>query len=323
MSALATSLALALLLAAAIWWLAGALLAMLYPLLRGVVARLATGSRCRMLSAIAALPALLALSATLLLHLPATQGLGVAEHCHEGIGCGAHAPAISGGMLSGLLPLLAAGILVAALGRVLPPLRRQARRTRQLLAMAREDRGQGYAVIESDTVFTLTVGLLRPRVVVSSALLQRLEARQRAGVLLHEQAHARRRDSLRQWLAALAAPRLLSGPGRALQRDLLAACEQACDQQAAAALGDRLDVADALLTTQRRAHRPDHPVSIEAEEGMRERIAALIAPPQPERLPLPLLVIGVTALAFGAALVGLDTLHHSAERVQEWVRLQP
>ncbi|MHA7835158.1 MAG: M56 family metallopeptidase, partial [Algiphilus sp.] len=317
MSAVATSLALALVLAAVIWWLTGALLALLYPLMRGPIARLAARSRCRMLSAIAALPALLALASTLLLHLPATRGLGVAAHCHEGIGCGTHAPAISGGMLSVLLPLLAAGILATALRRVLPPLRRQARRTRQLLAMAQNDYRLDCAVIASDAVFALTVGLLRPRVVVSTALLTQLDPHQRASVLLHEQAHAQRRDGLRQWLAALAAPRLLSGPGRALQRDLQAACEQACDQQAAAIVGDRLDVAEALLTTERCARTPDHGVSVEADEGMRERIGALIAPPQPERMPLPLLVIGVTALALGTALIGLDTLHHSAERLQE------
>lgn len=323
MSPLATSLALALVLAGAIWWLSGALLALLYPLLRTRITRLAAGSRCHLLSALAALPLLFAVAATVLLHLPATRGLGVAAHCHEGIGCGAHAPVVSGGALSLLLPLLAVAMLAAGLLRILPPLRRQGRRARQLLALSQRDDSRDCAIIESDSVFALTVGLLRPQVVLSRALLEQLEPRQGAAVLLHEKAHARRRDSLRQWLAALAAPRLLSGAGRPLQRDLHAACEQACDQEAALALGDRLDVAVALLTAEGRLPTPDQKAPATGESHLHARIAALIAPPQPERLPLPLLVIGVTALALGAALVGLDTLHHSAERVQEWVRVQP
>lgn len=318
----AASLALAVIIATLIWWLAGLALALLYPSLRSRLMALNPRTRCRVLTALASLPAAFAVVSTLLLYLPATRGLGVASHCHEGLGCGTHAPAISGGVLDVLLPLLALAILVIAIRRVAPPLRRQAHRTRQLLAMAQPENVEGYAVIDAEDAFALTVGLLRPRIILSSGLLHQLDPRQRRSVLLHERAHAARRDSLRQWLTALGAPRPLSGPGRPLQRDLHTACEQACDQQAALDVGDPLEVAESLLRAQRSARTPQS-ASLDGESALSARVAALIAPPRPERLPAPVLVVGVAAAALVAALVGLDMLHHGAEQLQTWVGAQP
>lgn len=323
MTATIASLSLAVLLTALVWWVSGLLLALLYPTVRRPLTDCNPGSRARLLTALASLPASLGLLSTLLLYLPATRGLGVATHCHEGIGCGTHAPAVSGGALELLLPLLALGIVAAALLRVVPPLLRQVRQARQLTIMARLDRNEGHAVVEAEETFALTVGLLRPRIILSSGLLRQLNAVQLRSLLLHEKAHAERHDALRQWLTALAAPSLLGGPGRPLQQDLYTACEQACDQQAAMGVGDPLDVADSLLKTQRSANTAAARSPSSAESALDARVAALLRPPRPERLPAPVLVMGVAATALITALIGLDVLHHGAEQMQTWISARP
>lgn len=323
MTATIASLSLAVLLTALVWWVSGLLLALLYPAVRRPLTDCNPGSRARLLTALASLPASLGLLSTLLLYLPATRGLGVATHCHEGIGCGTHAPAVSGGALEFLLPLLALGIIGAALVRLLPPLLRQSRQAHQLTRMAVLDPSGGHAVVDAEETFALTVGLVHPRIIISSGLVRQLNAPQLRSVLLHERAHAERHDSLRQWLAALLAPSSLSGPGRPLQQDLYTACEQACDRQAAMAVGDPLEVAESLLKTQRSAQagpkRPASPV----DSALAARVAALIRPPRPERLPGPVLVMGVAATALIAALIGLDLLHHGAEQMQTWISARP
>jgi len=56
-------------------------------------------------------------------------------------------------------------------------------------------------VVDGSTPFALTLGFLRPRIVVSSRLLEILDRRETEAVLRHELAHVRRRDPLRVLLA--------------------------------------------------------------------------------------------------------------------------
>lgn len=58
-------------------------------------------------------------------------------------------------------------------------------------------------VLADDSAVAFTAGLLRPRVHVGRGLLKRLSSQECEAVLLHEAAHARRRDPLRCWLVEL------------------------------------------------------------------------------------------------------------------------
>ncbi|MBE7520627.1 MAG: M56 family metallopeptidase [Thermoflexaceae bacterium] len=89
----------------------------------------------------------------------------------------------------------------------------------ELLAIQRQGRDLGHAeevelcaggqavavrLLATDMAVAFSAGLVRPRIHVSGALLRRVSASELEATLLHELAHARRRDPLRCWLVELA-----------------------------------------------------------------------------------------------------------------------
>lgn len=103
--------------------------------------------------------------------------------------------------------------------------------------------------IQADSCHALTVGLLRPRVLVSDGLVSALSADELTAVLCHEREHAQRRHPLRQALRCAAGEVLFFLPlirwwtGRQGER-----AEVAADSAAIAAVGSRA-VAGALWAT--------------------------------------------------------------------------
>lgn len=169
--------------------------------------------------------------------------------------------------------------------------------------------------VDTDAAFSFAGGLLRPAIYVSRGLRDRLEPTMLAAVLEHERAHVRRRDILRHQVARLGA--LLHGPGTA--RELLAAldlaCEEACDEEAATRLGDRVRVAQALVVAARLAIRPPSALSASAVgftgDGLTRRVTALLGDPARDPTGTGWILAGV-----GAALVAsAPVLHHTTENI--------
>jgi Zn-dependent protease with chaperone function len=108
--------------------------------------------------------------------------------------------------------------------------------------------------------FALTVGLWRPRIMVSTGLLSTLSAAELAAVLVHERCHLRRRDPLR-----LLATGLLAGYGvilplsahladrAALRRELAADRDALTHAGRGAVAGALLKLADTTLRPHTRA----------------------------------------------------------------------
>jgi hypothetical protein len=97
-----------------------------------------------------------------------------------------------------------------------------------------------------------TVGLLRPRIIVSAALHDRLDERALAAAMAHELAHARNRDPLRIWLAQVAAD--LQWPSReAVKRldDWHRALELSRDEEARRGGTQGEDLAAAIICASR------------------------------------------------------------------------
>ena len=234
------------------------------------------------------------------------------EHLHL---CLVHPPQA---MLGLTALFVAATAVVLVLVRAVPALIRLLRARRVLARL----RGVSVAAdlpgvrsVDSDAVFSFTGGLLHPDIYLSRGLRSQLGSTQLAAVLAHEQAHVRRRDVLRRHLAQLGA--LLHGPAtaRALLSALELACEEACDADAATKLGDRAEVAQAIVAVARLRPRP--PPALAAgvvgftAEALTHRVTALLAPPPSEAAPSRWLLAG----AFVALVVLAPALHHATETV--------
>jgi Zn-dependent protease with chaperone function len=250
LSALAATLALAL-----VAWLAFAaasslVLAALWPPMRRWLAGSHPSTRARAAWLVAAAPSVLPALAVGLCFVPGLLG---ADHClhhpdHLHL-CLRHASATLGGAHAGLLGGAAAlgAVALAAEARRLARARRWlARLPRRAMALRCD-----VEVLESELPISFAAGLWRPRVHLAVGLLAALPKPQLEAVIAHERAHARRRDPL-LWLAA----RVLSRPHlpalrRALLAELALASEQACDAEAGRRTGDRLAVAEAILAVER------------------------------------------------------------------------
>ncbi len=294
---------------------------------RTVAARaraLAPALRARALVAWAATPAGIA---TALVGLALSPSLGAAlgltvDHCPAHAGhvhlCLHHLP-VRGPSLVGALGLVAfAAMAGSALVRGL----RSVSLAAGLARTPSFELASGVGVVESSRPFALTVGWFRPRVLVSTALLERLTPSQIEIVVAHERAHAVRRDALAVTAARVLSLAHLPAVRRRILADLTLACEQACDEAAAGGCGDRMLVAETIVAAERAAAAlgpfPAAGLAFGGGEVV-ERVESLLAAPIESvgaRRPLWILLATGAALAAAAPHVHhwtetlLDHLHH-------------
>lgn len=295
--------------------------ALLYPLLRAPVRTLGPRMRARLLAAVAAVPLALPALVVFLCLLPSLLGaLGLhsdhcpyhAEYLHL---CVTHRPpplplpwsAVS---VLGLVPL--AGALAVGAGTA--PRSRRLQRSLEFGSSGalRSD----VRLVASRLPICVTAGVLGPRIFVSDGLAAALSAEEIDVVIEHERAHARRRDGLRKFAAAAASWMHLPALRRSLLRDLSLACEQACDDDAAQKLGDRIRVAETILAAERLLVRgkPGRAVCAFAGSAVPERVAHLLHG-EPARSPSRAAAWAALGLAATAACALADPLHHLAEYV--------
>mgnify|MGYP000347797555 CR=1 FL=1 len=150
-------------------------------------------------------------------------------------------------------------------------------------------------VLESARPFAFTYGWLRPRIAVSTGLIDRLTDPELAAVLHHEDWHRRRRDPARLLLVqTLTAPFQGVGCVRRLVQHYLLTIEVAADRHAIGRMGKHQWLASALLKTL------DQPVARPSFAGNLDgRIAALAGDPVAVR-------VGVGRVA--AALIASESL---------------
>lgn len=289
----------------------------LYPLSRRRLSRWAPADRANWLLAFCIAPAGGALLLAALCLLPSLDvpSWSLVDHCAaHGSGhphlCFAHLPK-SAGTVPGTAALLTLAGLCAALAL---DLHRAVRLRNRLQSMI--DPGGTGPGFESLQPLAATIGILRPRVFVSSVLRKQLSAEELAVVLRHEEAHVRRRDPLRRVLARLGCVLHLPATRRQLLMDLQLACEQACDEQTANRTGDRLLVARTLITVERLMAKTQVVLPAFApafgEAGITARVGALASDPVPAApLWIPAAAFGVLATLIAAA----DDIHHTTETV--------
>lgn len=293
-----------------------------YPGLRRALHRSQPAARADAALAAALAPAAIAAlglalcfapSALALAGLGADHCLGHAEHPHL---CLIHHPFASPPLLSLAFGVgagaAALGFARAALGEA---------RTRRWVARLAAAPGAafmpGVRLVESEAAFCFTAGWLRPRIHLSTAFARALAPAELTAALEHEAAHARRRDALRLRLARALAWTQLPGARARILGDLALACEQACDEEAARRLGDRLAVAEAILAAERAlAGAPPAPVIAAPGFGagsIAARVQSLVAEPA-SRAPGGLVPVVLATLAL-AAPAAAEPLHHATEHL--------
>src|SRR5260370_28665157 len=105
-----------------------------------------------------------------------------------------------------------------------------------------------YSLLQRPRHGAMTVGLLRPRVVLSPLLASALDGRAIRAAVEHERAHARHHDPLRVWLAQLATDLQWPWPeARKRFRSWIQALEIARDEEARARGADGADLAAAII----------------------------------------------------------------------------
>jgi Zn-dependent protease with chaperone function len=130
-------------------------------------------------------------------------------------------------------------------------------------------------VLDGASAFAFTYGWLRPRIAISTGLIDRLTDAELAAVLHHEDWHRRRRDPARLLLVqTLTAPVQRAGVGRRLVRSYLLAIEVAADCYAVGRTGQRQWLAGALRKT-----LDDQPISPSFAGNVDGRVAALAGDP--------------------------------------------
>lgn len=194
-----------------------------------------------------------------------------------------HASAVAIGLIASLPILRGARAARRARGRI-SELRRLARTARlttpsevEAAAIAAQI-GDRIDVVDATRPFAFTYGWLRPRVCLSTGLVQLLDAKELEAVLHHEGWHVVRRDPLRLLLAQTAGAAFAIVPEiRRLVQDYTLAIEVAADQHVVTIMGNPRWLASALIKTM------SPPVMKPAFEGdVDARVAALTGSIRPE-----------------------------------------
>lgn len=240
------------------------------------------------------------------------------HHCdaHEGHPhlCVVHLPGDAGS--AALWLVLAASCVVVAV-RLAPLVRglRVARRLVSNLELEPTSHSAGTIVLPTSEPFCAAVGWAAPSIVVSRGFLRGMTSAHVEVAVAHESAHARRRDAWWTFAARASAtllPRAVAGP---ILAELDLATERACDEEAALATGDRIEVAEAILAGERLALRRVELLGASfGSTGTDVRIRALLAdePPPPRgvsRWDLRAACVVVLVFASGGFL------HHAAETI--------
>ncbi|MBY0402058.1 M56 family metallopeptidase [Myxococcota bacterium] len=282
--------------------------------------------RARLAWLVAAAPVTLPSSLVLLCALPGLVGafLGVGDHCtahadHSHF-CLIHAT-VAMSPVAGVTLALFAAIVLRALRSGAASVRSGLREARWLTQRRMRALAPGVHLIDAPEPIALTHGLGSPEIWISQGLHTALAEEERAVVLAHERAHARRRDSARLLLAGVAATLHRSAVRDLLLRELRLAIEQICDASAAREVGDPLRVAHTLLRVERlmRGSRSLalHGAAALVDTSLPARVEALLAPPEQTRRAPRRAPIGWVFLV--AALLLASPLHHLVEHVFEAV----
>lgn len=244
--------------------------------------------------------------------LPGIAGLlgAFADHCtaHAGLHdplhhhhlCLVHPPYAAHYSMSALVPLAFLLLLGAKfIGGVKNALHERAL-ARTLFETSRPSPDlDGVRLLDDDAPIALTLGWRAPKVLLSTGLLRAVSPATLAVILAHEGAHKRRRDPLKAFFDRIAAQLLPGFISRPLLARINLAREQACDEDAARAVGSPVQVARALTEVARLRMAPVTAGMSVASSSLEARILHMLEPAPPStglKRSLAFFIIGLAVL---------------------------
>lgn len=286
--------------------------------------------RHRLLCALAVAPLAMALLCTVVASLPALLAFVEPsfDHClvhgdgHPHL-CLRHLPASAGPLALWLVLATAAAGILTVLARSVARLRRGLVLVRNVLVSGQFAADLDATIVDSALPLCLSVGLTRPKVVLSRQLLMALTPQALQAVLAHEREHGRRRDALLRWGLTVCAALHVPAVRRRLLAEIEVAAERLCDEAAANRVGDRLTVAEAIVQVERLLAGTSHHaefapvVAAFGQRAVERRVAALLDPPAVQgslRLP-----IAIASTAGVGLLLACDPVHHVTETLLAFV----
>lgn len=228
--------------------------------------------------------------------------------------CVVHWPSQISEFLGWSIVAVVTGWLVLRLGVALATLYRTSRLIAALRSQASLDADGRTWAVPTARPLGITLGLLRPWILLSAGLRSVISPDTLAVIVAHEEAHVRAHDALLQLLVRGASFLIWPSVRRHLLEELLLATEQAADEQAAHTVGDRVQVAEAILAVERLKVPTDElpllSVSF-APQHVTRRVESLLEEPRPAHpaVPVTALVLVVSAIMLSAS----DPIHHLAE----------
>jgi Zn-dependent protease with chaperone function len=299
--------------------------ALVYGQVRARINFIEPSSRARIFLFLAALPVIAALAGLVASFLPSIlswAGL-VADHCHlhpDHIHlCLRHPPQLAHTLLASMFVATVGVICGSILLSWLLHMFSTRRMVRQLLQASQHDAARALHIVDTDAPLAFAAGLHQPQLFLSSRLVANLSRAQLDAVIAHERAHAARHDALVQTIASALSHLHLPATRKRILADLSLAAEQACDEAACVASGDRLVVAEAIIAVERLfvTHLPRQSPALCAtshfnDSNVNARVAAILDAPVLQR-PSARLFWAIALLAvLGLAVLG-DPLHHATE----------
>lgn len=241
--------------------------------------------------------------------------IDAADHClqseqgHHHHLCMLHPPHASGAVFMWLLPLIMLVAMNLRIAQVLHRMWREGAMIRTLSALGKPgDLGSDILELELDEPFALTVGALRPKILLSAGLRRSVSQQTLDAVIAHERAHIARHDTRLAPLDHLAASLFPAIVSRPLLDTLLLAREQACDASAAHKVGGPLVVAHALTQVARLQITRNAPGLSVCAGSLEARVLFLLEPTQNTSLSW-----RMPALLFILILLGAGPIHSAVE----------
>ena len=242
-------------------------------------------------------------------------------HCDTGVVSTGHGSVLHPELSGALLPWAASvlGLLLVPPARVLRSGLRRQRAIREMLPdtpTTDEETGDRILSVPMGIANAVTVGLLRPEILVDRAWWRSLSKEDRRIVCTHEQAHKQHRDPLVLLIARVATAWL---PGR--RRDVLLSVlalqmETRADRAAARAADDPVAVADLLVRAHRVPTTTPAPTLAFVGAHLERRVQALVAAEPTEeiwRSPVQLGLLAVAVAVWVAMFTVRGVFHSLAE----------